>query len=132
MPPPVAVTVTLDVPVAAVLLAVNLSVELPVPGAAMEDGLKLAVTPLGRPVADRDTAELKLPVPEVEIVVVVKLPWAVETLVGEAFKVKPDALGLKIMSRTGCISIPLGATPVWPCRKSNIPTPTICTGILAV
>src|SRR5215831_11370605 len=40
IPPPVAVTVTLVVPVAAVLLAENVSVELPFPGAAMEAGLK--------------------------------------------------------------------------------------------
>jgi len=34
------------VPVVAVLLAENVSVELPLPGAAIEAGLKLAVTPL--------------------------------------------------------------------------------------
>jgi len=74
IPPPVALTVTLNVPVVAVLLAVNRSVELPVPGAAIEVGVKLAVTPEGRPVADNDTAELKPPVPEVETVVVMELP----------------------------------------------------------
>jgi hypothetical protein len=46
----VALTVVLNVPVVAVLLAVNVSVELPLPGAAIDAGLKLAVTPLGRPV----------------------------------------------------------------------------------
>ena len=46
-PPPAAVTVTVAVPVVAVLLAERVSVELPLPGAAIEVGLKLAVTPDG-------------------------------------------------------------------------------------
>jgi hypothetical protein len=58
-PPPVAVTVTLNVPVVAVELAVNVSEELPEPGDAIDVGLKLAVTPLGRPLADSDTAEFR-------------------------------------------------------------------------
>src|SRR5882724_9835083 len=132
IPPPVACIVTVAVPVVAVLLAVNLRVELPVPGAAMEVGVKLAVTPVGMPVADNDTAELKPPVPAVETVVVTELPWAVDTLVGEELRENPAVPGLKIMSSTGWISIPFGATPVCPCRKSNIPTPTICTGMFAV
>jgi hypothetical protein len=49
------------VPVVAVLLAVNVSVELPLPGATIGLGLKLAVTPAGRPDADNETAELKPP-----------------------------------------------------------------------
>lgn len=35
-------------------------------------------------------------------------------------------------SSTECSSMPLGATPVWPCRKSKKPTPVIVTGTLAV
>lgn len=73
-PPPVAVTVTLVVPAVAVLLAVNVSVELPLPGAAIEAGLKLAVTPEGNPETDNDTAELKPPLTVVEIVVLPVLP----------------------------------------------------------
>ena len=60
--------------VVAVLLAVNVSVELPLPGAAIDAGLKLAVTPAGIPVAERLIAELNPPEPEVEIVVVPELP----------------------------------------------------------
>ena len=40
VPPPVAVTVTFTVPVVAVLLAVNVRAELPLPGAAIDAGLK--------------------------------------------------------------------------------------------
>ena len=65
---------TFTVPAAAVLLAVNVRVELPLPGAAIEAGLKLAVTPEGNPDTDNETAELKPPVTVVEIVELPELP----------------------------------------------------------
>ena len=43
-------------PAAALLLAVRVRVEEPDPGAGMLVGLKLAVTPVGIPLADRATA----------------------------------------------------------------------------
>ncbi len=61
MPPPVAVIVTVLVPVEALLLALKVTVELPDPGAAIEVGLKVAVTPDGRPLAESERAELKPP-----------------------------------------------------------------------
>ena len=133
-PPPLALIAIVDVPVVAVLLAVNVSVELPEPGAAIDVGLKLAVTPAGSPLAESDTAELKPPETVVETVVVFVPPCATDTVVGDADRAKSGVCvpGLKITSRTGCSSIPLGATPVCPCRKSNIPTPLIWTGMLAV
>lgn len=73
-PPPVAVTVAFTVPAVAVLLALNVSVELPLPGAAIDAGLKLAVTPEGNPDTDNETAELKPPVTVVETVVLPELP----------------------------------------------------------
>ena len=73
-PPPLAVTVTFEVPVVAVLVAVNVRVELPLPGAAMDVGLKLAVTPEGKPEAERETAELKPPLTVVAIVLLPELP----------------------------------------------------------
>ena len=88
MPPPVAVTVTLVVPVVAVLLAERVRVELPLPGAAMLPGLKLAVTPEGRPEANNEIAELKPPLTEVEIVLVPDPPWATDRLVGDALTAK--------------------------------------------
>jgi hypothetical protein len=54
--PAVPVTVTVTVPVAAVLLAVSVKVLVPV----VLVGLKEAVTPLGRPEADKLTLLLKL------------------------------------------------------------------------
>ncbi len=133
IPPPVALTVVLNVPVAAVLLAVNVSVELPLPGAAIVVGLKLAVTPLGRPEIESATDELNPFEPEVEIVLVAELPCVTDRLVGEALRAKSGLVpGLNTMSRIGCSSIPLGATPVCPCRKSNMPTPVTFTGMFAV
>jgi hypothetical protein len=88
MPPPVAVTVTFDVPVVAELPAVKDKVELPLPGAAIELGLKLAVTPEGRPEADNEIAELNPPLTVVDIVLLPDEPWATERLVGEALRVK--------------------------------------------
>lgn len=120
------------VPVVAVLLAVRVKDELPLPGAPIEAGLKLAVTPAGRPEADSVIAELNPPVTVVEIVVLPELPWATDKLVGEALNVKSDVVlpGLKIMSITECSSIWLGAAPVCPCGKSCMPTPVIRTGTL--
>jgi hypothetical protein len=129
----VALTVVLKVPVVDVLLAENVSVELPLPGAAIDVGLKLAVTPLGRPEIESATDELNPFETEVEIVLVAELPCVTDKLVGDALRAKSGLVpGLKTMSRIGCSSIPLGATPVWPCRKSNMPTPVIFTGMFAV
>src|SRR5215472_12931298 len=133
MPPPVAVTVTFVVPVAAVLPAVNVSVEFPLPAAAIELGLKLALTPAGKPETDNETAALKPLLTAVETVLLPEPPCVMERAEGEALKLKSAAWpGLKTILRIGWSSIPLGATPVWPCRKSNMPTPVICTGMLAV
>ena len=82
--PPVAVTVTFAVPVVAVLLAESVRVELPLPGAVMEAGLKLAVTPAGNPDADKETAELNPPLTAVEMVLLVEPPWVTLNKLGEA------------------------------------------------
>ncbi len=83
-----AFTVTVVVPVAAVLLAVKVSVELPLPGAAIELGLKLAVTPAGKPDTESETTALKPPLTVVESVLLPELPWATDKLPGEALTVK--------------------------------------------
>ena len=90
----------LDVPLMAVLPTVNVNVELPLPGAAMDAGLKLAVTPVGNPDAERDTAELKPPLTAVEMVVLPELPWITERLAGDALTVKLGAVAGLIVSAT--------------------------------
>jgi hypothetical protein len=108
-------------------------VEEPEPGAAMDVGLKLAVAPVGSPDAESETAELKVPETEVEMVEVPVLPCAMETDDGDDEIEKSEVCeGLKMMSMTGCSSMPFGATPVCPWRKSNMPTPVTWTGMLAV
>ena len=99
-PPPLAVTVTLDVPVIAVLPTVNVNVEPPPPGAAMDAGLKLAVTPAGNPDAERETAELNPPLTEVETVVLPEFPCVTERLAGDALTVKLGAAAGLMVSAT--------------------------------
>ena len=96
-PPPVAVTVTVAAPVAAVVLAERVSVELPPPGAAIEAGLKLAVTPAGNPEAESDTAELKPPLTRVVMVLLPEAPCAIERLVGEAVRAKSGCVMVSAM-----------------------------------
>jgi metal-sulfur cluster biosynthetic enzyme len=91
-PPPVAVTVTFAVPAVAVVLAVNVSAELPLPGAAMDVGLKLAVSPEDNPEAESDTAELNPPFTAMETVVLPELPCATDKLGGETLRVKSGAV----------------------------------------
>jgi 2-keto-3-deoxy-6-phosphogluconate aldolase len=62
------------VPVVAVLVADNVRVELPLPGATIEAGLKLAVTPVGSPEAESVTAALNPPLTVVEMVELPEVP----------------------------------------------------------
>ena len=75
-------------PVAVVDATASVSAELPEPGAAIEVGLKVAVTPVGWPEAVKATAELKPPETVVLIVEPPLAPCATETDVGEAAIVK--------------------------------------------
>jgi hypothetical protein len=87
-PPPFALTVTFVVAVVAVLVTEKVRVELPLPGAAIEAGLKLAVTPEGRPDADKDTVALNPPLTVIETVVLPELPWVTDRLAGETLIAK--------------------------------------------
>jgi len=79
-PPDAPETVTVTVPVAAVLLAANVSVLV----LAVLLGLNDAVTPLGRPDADKLTLPLKPPCGLTVIVLVSFVPWTTLRLFGEA------------------------------------------------
>lgn len=113
-----AVTVTFTVPMVAVLLAERVRVELPLPGAAIEAGLKLAVTPAGNPEADNETAELKPPLTVVEIALVPELPWVTLNDAGEAPTVK-SAVGCFHTSEI-VVAVAAAPTRVRPYRSSIV------------
>ena len=71
LPPPVPITVKVLVPDGAPWRTVIPIVDVPEPGAAIEAGVKVTITWLGTPDADKEMAELK-PLPAV--VVIVELP----------------------------------------------------------
>jgi len=77
--------VTLTVPVAAVLEAASVSALLP---PVVEDGLNVAVTPLGSPVALKDTALVNPPLRVIVIVLAPLAPRLTVRLVGLADSVK--------------------------------------------
>ena len=97
-------------PVAAVEAIVIVMVELPEPGAAMDVGLKLTVTPVGWPDADKPMAELKEPDTAVVMVEVPLLPCATEIAVGEAEMVKfagPTTVRLTVVVLTVVPAVPV-------------------------
>lgn len=75
-------------PVAVVEATAMVIVDAPEPGAAMDVGLKVTVTPVGWPVADNAIAESKPPEIAVVIVEVPLLPCTTETEEGDAEMVK--------------------------------------------
>lgn len=112
MPPPVPVTVIVYVPVVVVEATAMVIVDVPEPGAAMDVGLKLTVTPVGWPLAVRPIAELKPPETAVVIVDVPLLPCTTETEVGEAEMVKFGVGVLVTVSETLVVSVVLPEVPV--------------------
>jgi hypothetical protein len=87
-PPPVAVTVKVEVPAAAVEAAARVKVLLPLPGDAILVGAKLAVTPAGTPVIDNATAKLNPFTPAVVNVMGVEPPGATLALAALGVNVK--------------------------------------------
>jgi hypothetical protein len=82
--PAVPVIVSVTVTVDAVLLAVSVNVLVPV----VLVGLKEAVTPLGKPDADKPTLPLKPFCGATAMVLVPLAPWAIAKLLGDAESVK--------------------------------------------
>jgi hypothetical protein len=76
------------VPVAVVEATVMVMVEVPEPGDAIDAGTKPTVTPVGWPVADNATAELKPPEMATVIVDVPLPPRATDSEAGDAETVK--------------------------------------------
>jgi hypothetical protein len=86
-------------------------VDVPEPGAAMDVGLKLTVTPVGWPVAVKAIAEEKPPETAVVIVDVPLLPSTTETDVGEAEMVKLGLATVVTVSETAVVSVVLPEVP---------------------
>jgi hypothetical protein len=103
------VMVTVLVPVVAVLLAVNVSVLLPV---VVGFGLNAAVTPLPRPLADKVTLPLN---PLDGVIVIVVVPCddrSTVKLVGDADKVKLPVATAVTVSVTVVVSVTPPPVPV--------------------
>lgn len=71
-------------------------VDVPEPGAAIDVGLKVTVTPAGWPLADKATAALKPLETAVLTVHLPVLPCTTETDVGEADNVKAAAFTVRV------------------------------------
>jgi len=112
MPPPVPVMVMVLVPVLALLLTVSLRVDVPEPGAPMDVELKLAVTPDGRPLADKATAESKPPETAVVIVELPELPLDTVRVVGDALMVKLALPGAVTVRATVVVCVMPFPTPL--------------------
>jgi hypothetical protein len=106
--PDVPVTVTLNVPVLAVLPAVNVNVLVPVAGSGLND----AVTPPGKPEADKVTLLLNPFDGVIVIVVAAWLPCPTVTLPGDADKLKFGAAEVLTVRLTEVVCIRLPDVPV--------------------
>jgi len=90
----------------------SVAVDVPEPGAAMEDGLKLTVTPAGWPLAVKAIAASNPPETAVVIVEVPLLPTTTETEVGEAESVKAGVwlVGARALIRPMPLGLPQPVT----------------------
>ena len=111
MPPPLAITVMVRLPIRARELVFMVMVELPEPGAAMELGLKVTVSPLPSPEADKLIAELKPPETAVVIVEVAELFLPRVTELGDALTVKFGETPVTF-NETVVVSVVLPEVPV--------------------
>ena len=86
--------------------------EVPEPGAAMDAGVKLTVTPVGCPVADKATAELNPPEMAVVIVDEPLLPCTTDAEAGDAEMVKSGIGAAVTLSVTVVVCITPPPEPV--------------------
>jgi hypothetical protein len=100
------------VPVGAFLATVRVKFDVPEPGAAIEVGLKLPVTPDGKPVADKAIDALKPP--EIAVVTTAKPLWPRrrEPEVGETEMVKAPLPGVVTVSETVAVCVIPPPVPV--------------------
>src|SRR5438552_1275199 len=121
--------VTVEVPVVAVLLAESVNVLVPV----VLEGLNEAVTPAGRPEADKLTLPLKPLIGLTEIVLVPLVPWVMLRLLGEAESVKsglataPQLFILKLTMRVCQLKLPF--VGMYSVVKKNVQSSTGSTVI---
>lgn len=106
--PPVAFIVMVWFPSLTPLPTVTFMADLPEPGFGMELGLKATVTPVGKPVADKEMAESKPSAAAVVIVSVPELPLATRIDVGDALMVKNVGVTVR---ETVAISVMLPEVP---------------------
>ncbi len=81
-------------------------VEVPEPGAAIDAGTKLTVTPVGCPVADKATAELNPPEMATVTVDEPLLPCTTDTETGAAEMVKLGVVGARALIRLAPFGLP--------------------------
>lgn len=120
--PEVPVMVTVNAPVAAVLLAVSVSTL----EVAEDVGLNEAVTPLGKPVAANDTLPVNPPTSVTEIVSVPLAPCWTVRVDAEGFRLKPDA-GLTVRAIV-VLAVVLPEVPV----TVTVTGPPVAAVLLAV
>jgi len=103
-PPDVPVMVTMAVPTVAVPKAISVNVLLDVVLAGLND----AVTPLGRPEADKLTLPLKVFCGVIVIVLDPLLPWTIFKLTGEADILKSGAaVPGQLLTRFATLIVPI-------------------------
>ena len=125
--PEMPVTVTVNVPGAAALLAVNVKVNVPL--VVTDVGLKAAVTPLGRPLAESETVPVKPFCAPIVIVLGLPVPCAMLRVVGEAARVKfglADAVTVRLMVAV-CVREP--ETPVTVTVKVPVAAPALAVKV---
>jgi len=99
----------------------SVTVDVPEPGAEIDAGLKLTVTPVGAPDAVRAIAELKLPLTAVVAVDVPLLPTTTLTAVGEAASVKAGLVGASALIRAVPCGLPQPVTRSYPVPAEKLP-----------